>query len=396
MKQSSVHQSLIAHLAQWGLRHFESDEAYFRWQRTTLFPADLTSLNQQVEAKHAPGAGPADDILFYDLTAQPHIVPVLYSQRYDYYREIGPRVAARMSDAQSILDVGCGVGILTTFYASQFPNKTFVGIDRSLASITVARDKAKELGLLNVRFEPVDLDQQTISGTYDLILATHVLLQAEQDPGVPSDSWRTFERAQEQNRQQEFEQRTGLGLKLDRLAGVIKPGGRAIVFEKTRQLARRLPFQRALASRSFRLLEQPEPIRYLLVEEVTDDGPLYSLQKGRAGNLDWDESPEPDEGPPFDRANLKAASSDPNEPLYENHWPSAQRVWEGLQGKQVTKETTRQEPDGRQLHAELGSADGLAYLYVANTFDQRQLVIVEPAQAVMLENYYQEIVGVVG
>ncbi len=385
--------ALRAHLAQWGLRRFTSDDAYFQWQRETLFPADLTILNRQVEVKRRPCAGPADDILFYDLTAQPRIVPVLYSQRYNYYCEIGPRIAARIGSAPSILDIGCGVGILTTFYARQFPDRSIVGIDRSPASITVAQEKAKELGLANVRFECMDLDRQPIPGTYDLIVATHVLVQAEQNPGIPSDSWRTFERAQDQGRQQEFEHRTEFGLKLDRFAAAVKPGGRVIVFEKTRQLARRVPFQRALAARGFTLLEQPEPIRYLLVEEVTDDGPFYVLTKRQGSGIAWDESPEPDEGSPFDRASLKAAPSDPNEPLYENHWPSAQRVWEGLKGKQVTQETTRQEPDGRQIHVELGTADSVAYLYVANTFDQRQLVIVEPARASMLETYYQEIIA---
>jgi hypothetical protein len=79
-------------------------------------------------------------------------------------------------------------------------------------------------------------------------------------------------------------------------------------------------------------------------------------------------------------------------PLYENHWPSAQRVWEELRDKRLLKETTRQEPDGRQLHVELGQAEEGVYLYFANTLDQRQLVLVEPARKAMLESYYQEIV----
>jgi len=35
----------------------------------------------------------------------------------------------------------------------------------------------------------------------------------------------------------------------------------------------------------------------------------------------------------------------------------------------------------------------MQYLYCANTFDQRQLVIVESARAAMLEDYYREIIG---
>ncbi len=396
MGQSSLQAALDDHLKRWGLRHFESDAAYFQWQRATLFPADLTSLTQQVEVKHAPGAGPADDILFYDLTAQPHIVPVLYSQRYDYYLQIGPRVAERVGTARSILDFGCGVGILTTFYAKLFPDRTVVGIDRSPASIACATEKAKELGLINVRFECLDLDLADLHGSYDLIVATHALVQAEQDPGIPSRSWNTYERACDGRQQTDFEQRTGIGTRLNRLVAALSPVGRIIVFEKTRRSARRVPLQRALAARGLGLIEQPELIRYLLVEEVADDGPFYVLSRGVPGTLDWDESPEPDEGTPFDRTTLHTRPSNPDAPLYENHWPSAQQVWEQLQDKHLLKETTRQEPDGRQLHVELGTSDGVAYLYVANTFDQRQLVIVEQARALMLEKYYREIIGGAG
>ena len=164
-----------------------------------------------------------------------------------------------------------------------------------------------------------------------------------------------------------------------------------IVFEKTRQLARRVPLQRALAARDLGLIEQPELIRYFLVEEIADDGPFYLLGRGASPQLHWDESPELDEGRPFDRTKLNTDSTDPDAPLYENHWPSAQRVWEQLHDTHILKETTRQEPDGRQLHVELGQAKEGVYLYCANTLDQRQLVLVEPARTVMLESYYQEI-----
>ena len=106
----------------------------------------------------------------------------------------------------------------------------------------------------------------------------------------------------------------------------------------------------------------------------------------------WSEVPEPDEGLPFDRLLAKPGTQAADVPLYENHWPSAQRAWEQLHDKQVIREDTAEESDGRQLHVELGNAEGLRYLYCANTFDQRQLVIAEPARAAMLHTYYQEII----
>ncbi|HEV8328539.1 MAG TPA: class I SAM-dependent methyltransferase [Nitrospiraceae bacterium] len=389
MINDSLLQSLHSHLAWWGLRQFTSDESYFQWQQENLSSAELTTLHREMEQKRRGSS--ADEVSFYDATAHPNILPVLYSQRYDYYLAIGSRVADRIGESRSILDVGCGVGILTTFYARLYPDKTLVGIDRSSASIARAQEQAKSLGLANVRFECLDLDHTAPTRSYDLILATHALVQAEQDPGIPSQRWNTFERAREKQQQAEFERRTGLGTRLDLVSALLSAQGRMIVFEKTRQLARRVPLQRALAARDLGLIEQPELIRYRLVEEIADDGPFYVLGRGAPRQLLWDESPEPDEGRPYDRTQLKTGPNDPDAPLYENHWPSAQIVWEQLDNKHLLKETTRQEPDSRQLHVELGQTAGRVYLYCANTFDQRQLVIVEPARTGMLESYYQEI-----
>jgi hypothetical protein len=42
---------------------------------------------------------------------------------------------------------------------------------------------------------------------------------------------------------------------------------------------------------------------------------------------------------------------------------------------------------------EIGEAQGLSYLFCANTFDQRQVVLAKLEQADMLQEYYQEIVN---
>lgn len=391
MTTDSLRQSMIVHLAAWGLKRFASDADYFAWQRAVLPAEDIDRLHRHIEQKRR--GTEADEVTFYDATAAPTILPVLYSQRYDYYLAIGPLVAARIGDSRAILDFGCGVGILTTFYARQFPDKTFVGIDRSPASIARAKEKANALGLNNVLFESLDMTERTQPGSYDLVIATHALVQAEHDPGLPSRDWTTFERANDPQQQRVFEARTGIGPRLDRLCGALALCGRMIVFEKTRQLARRVPFQRALAARGLSLIEAPQSIRYQLVEEVADDGPFYVVQKDAQGSVPWDEAPEPDEGPPFQRAAFTPGAADQHAPLYENHRPSAQRAWEQLVDRTVAKETTRQAADGRQMHVELGTTDIFCYLYCANTFDQRQLVVMNRKQRAALEQYYDEILS---
>src|SRR5436853_6844696 len=130
---------------------------------------------------------------FYDFTAKPHILSVRYSQRYDYYLALGPLVAERIGGASSILDFGCDVGLLTTFFARQFPDRSFVGLDRSVVSVAVAQERAAAFGINNIRFECLDLQQSRFTGTYDLIITTHALLQTNQDSGRQHHNWQHFE-----------------------------------------------------------------------------------------------------------------------------------------------------------------------------------------------------------
>lgn len=393
MFSQSSQESLKSHLALWGLRRFTSDEQYFAWQRQVLSSRDVDRLHELVALKRRGTA--ADEAAFYDATADVKFLPVLYSQRYDYYCAVAPRVSACLNHARSVLDFGCGIGILTLFYARQHPDKEFVGLDRSPLSIARANEAAAALRLCNVRFERCDVTQQPCSGSYDAIIATHALVQAEQDPGLPSRDWTTFERADDPQQQQAFEERTGIAARFAALCGALAPCGRLIICEKTRQLGRRIAFQRAMGARGLEPFMQPEPIQYALVEEVVADGPLYVLARGPRAGSTWDEAPEPDQGRPYDPALLPNGTGESHHPLYENHWPSAQGVWAGLEGKQVLRQTTRQEPDGRQFHVELGTAGGLLYLYCANTFDQRQLVLMRVQQRGHLEQYYREIVEAV-
>jgi hypothetical protein len=182
-------------------------------------------------------------------------------------------------------------------------------------------------------------------------------------------------------------------VRLDRISAALDRHGRMIVCEKTRQLSRRVPFQRALAARGLQPIGQPELIRYRSIGEVTDDGPFFVLRKESGTWPPGNELPEPDDGIPCDLSVIGAEARSPEVPLYENHRPSAQHVWEQLKDRRVTEETTRQEPDGRQFHVELGTSGDLTYLYCANTFDQRQIVIVDRPRTRMVEDYYRDIVS---
>ncbi len=483
------YQAIKEHLAWWGLREFLSHTEYDRWQRDSLTPDQIHTLNRLAQARRASLSEP-DEVMFYDCSAEDGILPVLYSQRYHYYLTIGDAVITRLPDHGSILDFGCGPGILTTLYARHLPDCSFLGLDRSPACLQAARQRAAQLELKNVQFTCLNLGHSSLPGHYDLVVTSHALLQSEGDPGLPSKSWRNIERAQDATAQSSFEERTGLSRKLATLAACLKPGGRMIVLEKVHHVGRRVPFQRALASRGFRLLEPPSPIRYSDLEDRVDDGPLYVVMRVQPGyapqiGLDWDESPHYDPvdevyscsgrsaqyvwqrlpgkniitrcdgivqrlgtvqaewgnaaeclrylfisegdhllrlwvgGPkshslieswfesittqndgaaPRDRVFMDEAMplqdsqfSAPETPVYENHCLAAQEVWASLPKHHILKEVTDEGTDGRQLHIELGRSAEIVYLYCANTFDQRQLVIMDQARGGLLEAYYDEL-----
>ena len=88
--------------------------------------------------------------------------------------------------------------------------------------------------------------------------------------------------------------------------------------------------------------------------------------------------------------NMIDAPEDPLLPCYENHHASAQIIYEGLPSKCIQQETTCQDGGGREMHIELGTTIHLTYLYCANTFDQRQLVLMDEGRAQVLYDYYRE------
>ena len=470
---------IARHLAAWGLRNVPDENSYYAWQRQALTGEQLRLLQQAAQTRRE---GEDPDREFYDLAASPEILPVLYSQRYGYYHVLGPAIVEVLAGGERVLDVGCGVGILTTWYAACFPNVTFLGIDRSLESIEAARQFAQSVHLENVSFAHCDIPQQEISGTFDIIVSTQALFQSESDPGLPSRSWTSFERARDERQQRDLEERTGIGPRLDWLLSVLVPSGRFVFFEKAVHLGRRVLFQRALESRGCVAIAEPRLLTYSELGESIEEGPLYVMKRGadfRSVTLREDVRDDPQQGLyrcqgahadfvyarlPKDDAHSDQViakfgeqngwyetgrtaaglgyvrlmihgtfsgllvgmvdvkplmielvrhvlqhGQEPVEmrltrvwsgqesglpeqaPLYENHFPVAEQVWQKLPDRVVLREQTDEETDGRQRHIEYGRCAGnLHYLYWANTFDQRQIVIMDKERSALLATYFSE------
>jgi SAM-dependent methyltransferase len=65
-------------------------------------------------------------------------------------------VVDKLQAGAKVADVGCGHGASTTLMAKAFPRSEFVGFDYHAPSIDVARQRAREAGAGNARFEAAD------------------------------------------------------------------------------------------------------------------------------------------------------------------------------------------------------------------------------------------------
>ncbi len=472
---------LIDYLHSWGLREFDDEQAYFQWQRQSLSQQDLLELQSLVEQRQG-GANERADIQFYDLLAKPTVLPILYSQRFNYFQKTCSLISSRLPSKGRVLDFGCGVGILTSYYARRHPELQFVGIDRSVRSIEMAQCEAKRRQLRNVCYRVFQDIGSHDKEVFDCILSTQALFQSEQEPGLPSKNWGTFERDIDPARQEALEIQTGLKKRLEALLALLAPAGKLICLEKTWNLGRRIFFQRALRGKDLGPLSEPVPCSYHELGEMNIDGPLFEVSRASANEpMIWHENPFHRDGETLyqcvgGRAEQMAMSLGTTEnqemfegqhphwgawtfqfgvweqvlawsfcktasgfrglmlgswqekdllfqltqqvknlndgefndllqdcwgsprnmtrqeasPGYENHFASAQNIYERLPQKVILQEQTFADGQGKEMHLEVGTTQSLIYFYWANTFDQRQLVLMDEAGRHMLNEYYQE------
>jgi cyclopropane-fatty-acyl-phospholipid synthase len=77
----------------------------------------------------------------------------------------------QFQDGQNILELGCGWGSLTLFLAEKFPNSTITGLSNSTSQRLHILEKAKSLGLTNVKIITNDINEFDINERFDRIVS---------------------------------------------------------------------------------------------------------------------------------------------------------------------------------------------------------------------------------
>jgi SAM-dependent methyltransferase len=78
-----------------------------------------------------------------------------------------------------VLDLGCGSGVATCFYAASRPTSQIVGVDQSRSGIERGRELAAKLGLTNVEFMAGDIAGLDLGRRFQVVCSTAVLTDLE-------------------------------------------------------------------------------------------------------------------------------------------------------------------------------------------------------------------------
>jgi len=79
-------------------------------------------------------------------------------------------VVDKLEAGATVVDVGCGGGVMLTTLAQAFPNSRCIGVDPSDAAIDIARTRASEMALDNIEFTVAGGENLTPGSDYDLVI----------------------------------------------------------------------------------------------------------------------------------------------------------------------------------------------------------------------------------
>lgn len=130
-----------------------------------------------------------------------------------------------------VLDLGCGFGLFSLYYASVRPGLRVVGFDRNPRRIAMARAAAQKLGLDNVRYEAADVMDfrggEAFDAAYMLDIVHH----------IPEEAVRPL---------------------LEQVAKILPPGGTLLIKDVDRRPAYKRWFTHVLD----KIMDPGTPVRY--------------------------------------------------------------------------------------------------------------------------------------
>jgi cyclopropane fatty-acyl-phospholipid synthase-like methyltransferase len=197
----------------------------------------LSALNRSGPPPDLPGA--ARETVRRIIRAYPHPVVRAYCwARFGILRQAFlSAIGEHLPASGRVLDIGCGFGLFSLYYAATFPDLRLHGVDLSRRRIDMARRAALELGLGNVSYEVMDARRLDLADTYDGAYMLDIVHHLEPE---------------------------GVDPLLRRIHGSLPEGGRLVVKDVDTAPAAKLLFTWALD----KALAPTLPVRYWSQDEV--------------------------------------------------------------------------------------------------------------------------------
>ena len=165
--------ALARHLAHYGITPCASAAHWqARWSAVDPVLRAALDATRQPGATRAPTT--AEQLRFYAAMAEPQVAGVMYSRQASTLHAIGSAVAALVAGRPLLLDLGCNIGHLTTWYAACGAVRTVTGIDFVPQCIASARALALPAGAA-AKFVAGDITQALPAGSFDAITDTHTI-----------------------------------------------------------------------------------------------------------------------------------------------------------------------------------------------------------------------------
>lgn len=101
----------------------------------------------------------------------------------DAYLPLAPGLAERLARGARVADAACGAGHALNVLAAAFPRSTFVGFDLDGGALEMGRAEAAALGLANVSFERMDVEDLDSEVPFDVVFMFDAL-HDQADPGL--------------------------------------------------------------------------------------------------------------------------------------------------------------------------------------------------------------------
>ncbi len=172
MTTANVASEVDSFLTEIGLQRFRNLNQFWAYV-DSRYPREIVTDLEQAYVRLDQG----DETTFYDRIFMDFKTSLDFSSlRIDLYSNLLSSLLPVIEQAKPkvIVDIGCGSGIISCFFAKHFPDARVIGADISDNAIACARDLAKHLGIKNTEFIVCGINDLSLpleGGTADVILS---------------------------------------------------------------------------------------------------------------------------------------------------------------------------------------------------------------------------------